>query len=138
MLDYHRSKTAMNINVTLTKRQKQFVEFLAWGASYKEIADFFRVTYRTVDNTLRNAKERIGLNKVAELSAWWFCTNYNISFDLSPIAKKYIASGCLCLFFFGEVAVAANTPYTARRTRRARTEYRARRHETSINQPYII
>lgn len=102
----------MNRNVTLTKRQKQFVELLAWGASYKEVADFFRVSWSTVDNTLRNAKNRIGLNKVAELCAWWFCTNYNISFDLSPIAKKYIASGCLCLFLFGEVAVVANTLYS--------------------------
>lgn len=60
----------MNQNVTLTKRQKQFIERLAWGASYKEVADFFHVSWNTVDNTLRKAKERIGLNKVTELAAW--------------------------------------------------------------------
>lgn len=128
----------MNLNVTLTKRQKQFVELLAWGASYKEVADFCHVSWSTVDNTLRKAKERIGLNKVTELGAWWFCTNYNISFDLSPIAKQYIATGCLCLFFWGEVTVTANTIYTISCTRRARTEYRTRRQETSINQLYTI
>ena len=128
----------MNQNVTLTKRQKQFIERLAWGASYKEVADFFHVSWNTVDNTLRKAKERIGLNKVTELAAWWFCTNYNISLDLSPIARQYIASWCICLFFFGEVAVITNTSYPPRRPKRTRTEYRIRRHETSIYQPYII
>ncbi|UVV61646.1 LuxR C-terminal-related transcriptional regulator [Bacteroides fragilis] len=103
----------MNQNVTLTKRQKQFIERLARGASYKEVADFFHVSWNTVDNTLRKAKERIGLNKVTELAAWWFCTNYNISFDLSPITRQYIASGCICLFLFGEVAVITNTSYTS-------------------------
>lgn len=125
----------MNQNVTLTKRQKQFIERLAWGASYKEVADFFHVSWNTVDNTLRKAKERIGLNKVTELAAWWFCTNYNISFDLSPITRQYIASGCICLFLFGEVAVITNTSYTSRHTKRPRTEYCIRRHETSIYQP---
>ena len=128
----------MNPNAILTKRQKQFVELLAWGASYKEVAAFFRVSWNTVDNTIRDAKERLGLNKVAELGAWWFCTNYNISFDLSPIARKYIASGCLCLFVFGEVAIASDTVFSIRRPRRTRTEHRCRRQETSINQPYII
>lgn len=128
----------MNLNVTLTKRQKQFIELIAWGASYKEVADFCRVARSTVDNTLREAKERIGLSKVAELSAWWFCTNYNISFDLSPIAKRYIATVCVCLFVFGEIVITSDATCIIRRTRRTRTEYRARRYETSINQLYII
>ena len=117
----------MNQKVILTKRQKQFIERIAWGASYKEVADFFRVSWRTVDNTLRNAKEKIGLNKVTELSAWWFCTNYNISFDLSPIAKQSIASVFLCLFLFGETVIISGSNYTVRRTR---TEYRSRRNDT--------
>lgn len=128
----------MNRNVTLTKRQKQFVECLAWGASYKEVADFFRVSWSTVDNTLRKAKEKIGLNKVTELSAWWFCTNYDISFDLSPIAKRYIATGCICLFAYGEVSVTVSAAYADKRIRRVRTEYRVRKQDTSITQPYII
>ena len=92
----------MNRNAILSKRQKQFIERIAWGASYKEVADFFHVSWSTVDNTLRNAKTKLGLSKVTELGAWWFCTNYGI------------------------------------RVRRPRTEYRIRRHETSIYQPYII
>lgn len=128
----------MNQNISLSKRQKQFIERLAWGASYKEVADFFHVSWSTVDNTLRKAKEKIGLNKVTELGAWWFCTNYNISFNLSPIAKQYIVAGCLCLFISSEAVMSTGSNYTVRRTRRARTEYRARRNEATTNQPFIV
>ncbi len=128
----------MNKNIVLSKRQRQFIERLAWGASYKEVADFFHVSWSTVDNTLRKAKEKIGLNKVTELGAWWFCTNYNISFDLSPMAKQFIASGCLCLFLFADTIIYTDANYTIRRSRRTRLEHRARRNEISTSQPYII
>lgn len=126
----------MNQNISLSKRQRQFIERLAWGASYKEVADYYNVSWRTVDNTLRKAKEKIGLNKVTELGAWWFCTNYNISFNLSPIVKQYIAAGCLCLFISYEAIIFTGTSYTVRLSRRARTEYRCRRNEFLTNQPY--
>lgn len=128
----------MNTNVTLGKREKEILERIAWGASYKETAAFFHISWRTVDNTLRKVKEKIGLNKVTELTAWWFCTTYNISFDLSPLTKQAIASVLLCLFFIGETVTVSDSIYPVRRSRRARTEYRSRRQETSINHPYII
>lgn len=89
----------MNRNAILSKRQKQFIERIAWGASYKEVADFFHVSWSTVDNTLRNAKTKLGLSKVTELGAWWFCTNYGISFDLSPIAQAMYSRSYLTLVF---------------------------------------
>lgn len=128
----------MNRNAILSKRQKQFIERIAWGASYKEVADFFHVSWSTVDNTLRNAKTKLGLSKVTELGAWWFCTNYGISFDLSPIARQCTAGVILLLFSLGEVTTVTNISYTMQRVRRPRTKYRIRRHETSIYQPYII
>ena len=128
----------MNTNVTLAKREKEILERVAWGASYKEVANFLKISSSTVDNTLRRVKEKIGLNKVTELSAWWFCTTYGISFSLSPLSRQVIAAVCLYLFCFGEFANNSHSNCIARKTRRARTEYRARRFETSINQPYII
>ncbi|TYK32418.1 LuxR family transcriptional regulator [Bacteroides pyogenes] len=122
----------------LTKRQKQFVECIAWGASYKEVADYFHVSWSTVDNTLRNAKSRLGLSKVTELGAWWFCANFGISFDLSPLARRHITSLLLCLFLSGEAAFSSDKVYAVRRVRRARTEYRTRRQESSTNKPYIF
>ena len=83
----------MNRNITLAKRENEIAECVAWGGSYKETASLLQISVRTVDNTLRRIKEKLGLNKINEISAWWF---------------------------------------------RNRTEYRTRRQETSINQPYII
>ena len=61
-----------------------------------------------------------------------------ISFDLSPIARQCTAGVILLLFSLGEVTTVTNISYTMQRVRRPRTEYRIRRHETSIYQPYII
>ena len=110
----------MNLKVTLAKRENEIAECVAWGGSYKETASLLQISVRTVDNTLRKVKEKLGLNKINEISAWWFCTHHNISFDLSPFVRRQ------------------DSTYTVRRSRRTRTEYRVRRQETSINQPYII
>lgn len=88
----------------LGKRELQVVQFVAWGASQKEIADELGISYRTVDNTVRHAKEKLGLQKNTELAAWWFCTTFGISFQLSPLRRKILAVCLALLFFLGELA----------------------------------
>lgn len=128
----------MNLNVILAKRENEVTECIAWGGSYKETASLLQISVRTVDNTLRKVKEKLGLNKINEISAWRFCTHHNISLDLSPFVRRQISVILLCIFISGEISISTDSPYTTRRSRRSRTEYRARRQETSINQPYII
>lgn len=128
----------MNTNITLAKREKEILERVAWGGSYKEVANFLKISVSTVDNTLRRVKEKIGLSKVTELAAWWFCTEYDISFDLSPLVRKQLSILLLSIFIGGEIATLTDSSFTVRRSRRVRTENRVRRQETSINQPYII
>ena len=82
----------------LGQRELQVVQFVAWGASQKEIADELGISCRTVDNTVRHAKEKLGLQKCTELAAWWFCTTFGISFQLSPLRRKILAI-CLLLLF---------------------------------------
>ena len=84
----------------LTRRELQVAELIAWGASKKEVPDLLPVkpgrepiAIRTVENTVRNIYEKLGIQKVNELSAWYFCTHHNISFDLSPLKRK-IAAFC--------------------------------------------
>lgn len=67
---------------TLTKRESEIAELFAWGASKKDIANRLFVSERTVENHTRNIYEKTGCSKVNELSAWWFCTTFHISFDL--------------------------------------------------------
>lgn len=77
----------MNCNVILSKCQKQFIECVVWGVFYKEVVDFFYVSWSIVDNIFWNVKMKLGLSKVIELGVWWFCINYGISFDLFFIVR---------------------------------------------------
>lgn len=128
----------MNLKATLAKRETQVAECIAWGGSYKETASLLQISVRTVDNTLRKVKEKVGLSKINEIAAWWFCTHHDISFDLSPFVRRQISIVLLTLYFVGEVAIFSESSYTVRRSRRARTETRGRRQENTINKPYII
>lgn len=85
----------MNTQITLTKRESEIAELFAWGASKSEVADKLFISEHTVENHARNIYEKIGCNKVNELSAWWFCTHFNISFDLSPLKQRIIAFAML-------------------------------------------
>jgi DNA-binding CsgD family transcriptional regulator len=75
----------------LTKRESEIAELFAWGASKKDIASRLYISERTVENHTRNIYNKTGCSKVNELSAWWFCTKFHISFDLSPLKRKTIS-----------------------------------------------
>ena len=77
---------------SLTRRESEIAELFAWGASKKEIAERLFISERTVENHARKIYEKTGVSKVNELSAWWFCTKFHISFDLSPLKRKIIAT----------------------------------------------
>lgn len=87
----------MNENAVLTKRESEIAELFAWGASKKDIAKRLFISERTVENHARNIYVKTGCVKVNELSAWWFCTCFGISFDLSPLRRKVMALFLLAL-----------------------------------------
>lgn len=104
----------MNEGTNLTKRESEIAELFAWGASKKDIANRLYISERTVENHTRNIYEKTGCSKVNELSAWWFCTTFHISFDLSPLKRKVMATILLCLMIpqiidFDNVAVRTRT-----------------------------
>ena len=88
---------------TLTARESQIVERIAWGASQKEVAADLGISRYTVDNILRKIYQKLHIGKINELSAWWFCTTFGISFDLSPLKRTLGALGLAALFVVGEV-----------------------------------
>lgn len=84
-------------DVKLSRRESEIAELFAWGASKKDVANRLFISERTVENHARNIYAKTGCSKVNELSAWWFCTKFHISFDLSPLKRKTIATMLLCL-----------------------------------------
>ena len=90
----------MNATAVLTKRETQIAELFAWGAAKKDVAEHLIIAERTVENHARSIYEKTGCSKVNELSAWWFCTRFNISFDLSPLRRAAAAVATVVLLMF--------------------------------------
>lgn len=87
----------MNPDAKLTEREAQVTELLAWGAAKKEVAWHLQISTRTVEALTRRAYKKIGIQKAAELSSWYFCTKFNISFDLSPLKRGIIGAFLLAV-----------------------------------------
>ena len=104
----------------LTVRENQVAERIAWGASQKEVADDLGISRYTVDNILRKIYEKLHIGKINELSAWWFCTTFGISFDLSPLKRTIGALGLVAVFVVGEVN--QDWQFCRYRAERVRTE----------------
>lgn len=94
----------MENTATLSNRESQVAELIAWGATKKEVANKLFISERTVENHARSIYEKTGVTKSNELSAWWFCQHFNISFDLSPLKRCLIACSLLILIIYYESA----------------------------------
>ena len=104
----------------LTGRESQVAERIAWGASQKEVAADLGISRYTVDNILRRIYQKLHIGKINELSAWWFCTTFGISFDLSPLKRAIGALFLAGVFILGETN--HDFQFCRYRTGRARTE----------------
>lgn len=112
----------------LTRRETEVAELIAWGLSKKDVANHLFLSQRTVENHARNIYQKTGCGKVNELSAWWFCTRFNISFELSPLRRKVIAGIILLMllpqiaFHPGDILIRPPAARTARNSRRQETD----------------
>ena len=87
----------------LTPRQKEMIELLSLGLSQKEIADHLQISVNTVDALIRQAKERLNLQKNTELVAWYYIHRYHLTLNLSPVKKALIAASLLSLSIYSIV-----------------------------------
>jgi DNA-binding CsgD family transcriptional regulator len=86
----------MNTTVQLTKREFQVAELLAWGAAKKEVPQLLpkrnghEISVQTVEVITKKIYAKLAIQKVSELAVWYFCMNYHISLDLSPLKRKIV------------------------------------------------
>ena len=113
---------------TLSEREAQIAERIAWGASHKEGACDLGISRYTVDNILRKIYQKLHIGKVNELSAWWFCTHFNISFELSPLKRAIGAIALLMLVILNDF-ISGDT-YCRNRSKKVRIEVCVRFKET--------
>lgn len=88
----------MNATAVLTRREREIVELIAWGECKKGVASRCHIAVRTVENHVRNIYEKTGVTKVNELSAWYFCTHYNLPLTMSPLIRRVMAVLLLAIF----------------------------------------
>lgn len=120
----------------LTPRQHEIAELLAWGASAKEIALILTLSTDTVLRHIKNIKKRLNLSKTTEISAYIFCTDYEVSVEYDRLGNiKKVMSMLVFLIlvgfaefqqidcFRGSTMRVAKTRITTRRVRRDGHEY---------------
>ena len=98
----------MNAKAELTKREHQIAKLIAWGATKKDVANKLHIAYCTVETHVKNIFAKTGCTKANELSAWYFCTEFKISLQLSPFARKSVAVALITLFSYGELVESHN------------------------------
>lgn len=104
----------MNTTAQLTKRELQVTELLAWGAAKKEVPQYLHkkngheISVQTVEVITKKIYEKLGIQKVSELAVWYFCNNFHISFDLSPVKRNIITVVFLMLVGTAEVLNSAD------------------------------
>lgn len=129
----------MAINETLTQREEQVAELIAWGAAYKDVPQLLQKKYggkeisvNTVKRIVENVFSKLYIGKANELSAWWFCNRLGVDSSLSPLkdVKRTIYS-ILFLVIITPQILAADLEQATRTNRTTRTERieRSRRKE---------
>jgi DNA-binding CsgD family transcriptional regulator len=106
----------------LSKTEQVYAELYAWGLTKKEIAQRLNRSEHTVRTQLQNVFLKAGVKKDTELSAWYFCSRFNISLDLSPLKRSLTAIVLLVLML---TSIESNQVFRIR-TARSRTTTSAR------------
>lgn len=125
----------MNMDAKLTKREMEIAELFAWGATKKDISNKLFISVRTVENHTRNIFNKIGCTKVTELCAWWFCTRFHISFELSPL-KREIITTMLLVLMIPQLFNFDNPALRARKTNRVENVSRRGKDESPVDFMY--
>lgn len=116
----------------LTSRQHEIAELLAWGASAKEIALILGVSVNTVVRHIKIMKKKLGISKTTEISAFIFCTDYQVPIEYDRIGtiKKIVSMcGLLILIVLAELQQTDRLMIrtSAMRVARVRTTRRVKR-----------
>jgi DNA-binding CsgD family transcriptional regulator len=128
----------MNFSISyydLPKVEQEITELYASGLTKKEIASIRNRSIHTIGNQIKNIFTKTGTRKDTELSAWYFCTRYNIALNLPEYARRFVA-GCLLALVGLSVYNDFSIIRPARTIRAARTA-RATRNKRNDNTFYL-
>lgn len=85
---------------TLSKREYEIAELIAWGLIKKEVASRLNISYHTVNQHIRNIYEKLQIRKETDLTRWYFIHRYDIPAE-NPLRK--IMAVLLLLITLGSI-----------------------------------
>ncbi len=110
--------TSINFD-DLTPIEQEITEMYSWGMTKKEIAAKRKRSVNTIGNQIRKLFEKTDTRKDTEFAAWYFCSKFKISFNLSPMKQAFV-SICL-LLVLGIGALDNHHDYLRARNARSKT-----------------
>lgn len=116
-----------NPNAKLTDRELEYAELLAWGGARKEVAERLGVADSTVINTAKVIFRKLGIQKVTELSVWWFVMKANVPISMDPWKRTLPSLLLLLIILPRELSFSGDVFRRSERTRIVRTAARTRR-----------
>lgn len=89
------------MNSHLTIRETQVLRLVSLGYSQKEIAEKLSISSCTVDVHVKNIKDKTGIHKSTELTAFWYINKYHIPvFEIPERMRKLVVGAMLALSVF--------------------------------------
>ncbi|MFV0361525.1 MAG: response regulator transcription factor [Suipraeoptans sp.] len=83
----------MNIdNMQLSAREFEIAEQIALGASKKEVANNINRSTYTVETTIKNVYDKLGINKLSDLVLWYCGEMFNIATLIDDRKRQILAT----------------------------------------------
>lgn len=126
------------MKTALSRCEFEIAERLALGQTKKEVANrTFRSVY-TVETTVKNIYEKLGFNKLSDLTLWYCGITFGIAAEIGRKKREIIATCLLSIFLYGELVEHIDFFRRSRsRTEESRTARRNRRADDEA-EPFIL
>lgn len=111
-------------NVMPSARELEILEPIALGKSKKEVANDFNISIYTVETTIKNVYEKLGINKIQDLVLWYVGVKLKISDQIEALKHEVISEESkkqaftVMLILILSVNSLFDTQYRVRRYRR--------------------
>ena len=125
------------IKDSVSEREFELTEPLAFGASKKMIAAKFHLSIYTVETTVKNVYAKIGASNLAEYIMWYYAVTFDMAKEINEKKKEVLSiiGLVVCLHYsFGEINMRRNNTRNMQDQSSlvTRSRLRSRRRERAI------
>lgn len=78
------------MNIVTSEREFEIVENLIRLGSKKEVANDMNLSLYTIETTIKNVYDKLGLNKISDLTLWFCAVKFNIADQVTAFKGSII------------------------------------------------